>query len=93
MNQQWSVLALRTFVACFSEHGGTNWDASDRDHQEDAFGRLSMWRAYGRGSGVALVLNHKPFMSRRPAWSRVQSPTCSRTKWSTSSAGSPMVWR
>jgi hypothetical protein len=61
-------------VACFSEHGGTNWDASDRDYQEDAFGRLSMWRAYGRGSGMALVLNNKPFMSPTQATSVITGP-------------------
>ncbi|WP_042875618.1 DUF2971 domain-containing protein [Cupriavidus necator] len=40
--------ALDTYVACFSEH----------DPQEDADGRLSMWRGYGgNGSGAALVFD------------------------------------
>lgn len=36
-----------TFVTCVSEHQNT----------EDEHGRLSMWRAYGGQSGVAIVLN------------------------------------
>lgn len=35
------------FIGCFSQH----------KKEEDLLGRLSMWRAYGRGSGVAMVLN------------------------------------
>lgn len=35
------------FLSCLSEHSP----------EEDAYGRLSMWRAYGGGNGVALVLN------------------------------------
>ena len=74
MNDHWQMLIMGTFVACFSEHGGTLWDAPDRDHQEDIFGRLSMWRAYGRGSGVALVLNNKPLMSPTQATSILTGP-------------------
>jgi len=36
-----------TFVACLSEH----------PPEEDRYGRLSMWRAYGGTAGVALVIN------------------------------------
>ena len=36
-----------TFVTCFSEH----------PREEDKFGRLSMWRAYGGTAGVALIIN------------------------------------
>ncbi len=39
------------FVGCFSQH----------KKEEDLFGRLSMWRAYGRGAGVALILNKNFF--------------------------------
>lgn len=74
MNDHWQMLIMGTFVACFSEHGGTVWDAPDRDHQEDVFGRLSMWRAYGRGSGVALVLNNRPLMSPTQATSILTGP-------------------
>lgn len=36
-----------TYIASFSEHCAA----------ENEFGRLSMWRAYGAGSGVAIVVN------------------------------------
>ena len=36
-----------TFITCLSEH----------DEQDDPFGRLSMWRAYGGKTGVALVVS------------------------------------
>jgi hypothetical protein len=39
-----------TYIMCVSEHRET----------ENRLGRLSMWRAYGAGSGVALVLNSAP---------------------------------
>ena len=42
-----------TYIACFSEH-------SDKD---DTYGRLSMWRAYSKSIGVALVLNNAPFLA------------------------------
>ena len=50
---QWlPTVRYSTYLACFSEH----------DDDEDVFGRLSMWRAYGRSSvGVAIVLNNAPF--------------------------------
>ena len=38
---------VATFMMSLSEH----------DDDEDEFGRLSMWRAYGRPNGVALILN------------------------------------
>jgi hypothetical protein len=41
-----------TFIACLSEH----------DSSEDLLGRLSMWRAYGQPTGVAIVINGRPFM-------------------------------
>lgn len=42
-----------TFMTCLSEH---------RD-EEDTLGRLSMWRAYGGTTGVALVLRNTAFLS------------------------------
>ncbi len=53
---QWSAhLFSNTYIACLSEHG---------DEDEDLYGRLSMWRAYGPGSpGVAIVLR-LPFEQR-----------------------------
>lgn len=74
MNAQVGMLSIQTFVGCFSEHGGTDWDAPDRDAHEDAFGRLSMWRAYGRGAGVALVMNSAVFHSTTQALSVFTSP-------------------
>ncbi len=43
-----------TYLACVSEHDGQH---------EDRIGRLSMWRAYGGPTSVALVLNNKPFLA------------------------------
>lgn len=40
-------LMYPTYIACLSQH----------DSAEDNYGRLSMWRAYGRGNGAALVLD------------------------------------
>ncbi len=42
-----------TFITCVSEH----------PQDEDKYGRLSMWRAYGGKSSVALVLNSTPFFA------------------------------
>ena len=42
-----------TYLACFSEH------SSD----DNEFGRLSMWRAYGGGAGVAFIFKCEPFFS------------------------------
>jgi hypothetical protein len=40
-----------TYISCFSEHHDS----------EDNIGRLSMWRAYGKNAGVALVIKPDPF--------------------------------
>ncbi|WP_425993875.1 DUF2971 domain-containing protein [Caulobacter sp. DWR1-3-2b1] len=42
-----------TFLTSLSEH----------EKGEDFLGRLSMWRAYGQGNGVALILKNTPFMA------------------------------
>lgn len=55
---------LNTFVACVSEH----------DSSEDAKGRLSMWRAYGGGTGVALVVKSEPFVLTSDALGAYSSP-------------------
>jgi len=44
-------LRSSTYIACVSEH----------PQEENAYGRLSMWRAYGGKRAVALVLNKEPF--------------------------------
>lgn len=42
-----------THIFCLSRHVPDD---------EDLYGRLSMWRAYSRGQGVAIVLSPKPFV-------------------------------
>lgn len=58
------ALEYDTYIMCVSEH---------RD-DEDLTGRLSMWRAYGVGAGVALVLNNTPFLSPSDALKAYSSP-------------------
>jgi len=53
-----------TFLTCFSEH---------RD-DEDTLGRLSMWRAYGGSTGVALVLRNTAFLGTADALRVYTSP-------------------
>lgn len=53
-----------TFITCLSEH----------DDDEDGLGRLSMWRAYGGASGVALVLNAGVFLAQSDALPAFTSP-------------------
>ncbi len=52
--------ALETYMLCISEHG-------DGIVDEDMHGRLSMWRAYGGDTNVALVLNGEPFLQESDA--------------------------
>jgi len=58
--------ALRhdSFVICVSEHR----------RQEDITGRLSMWRAYGSTSGVAIVMNAAPFRSETNVLAAYSTP-------------------
>lgn len=42
-------------------HGSYIVSLSEHENHEDRYGRLSMWRAYGGRSGVALVLNSTAF--------------------------------
>lgn len=55
---------LDTFLTCFSEHLTS----------EDSRGRLSMWRAYGGATGVALVFNPTAILGNSSATSVVTSP-------------------
>jgi len=50
-------LTTQTYVTCVSEHGP----------EDDAYGRLSMWRAYGKNTGVALVVNPDVMLSETDA--------------------------
>jgi hypothetical protein len=61
----WRVhLLLNTYFTCVSEHLDV----------EDAFGRLSMWRAYGSTTGVALVLNNSVFLTPADGLKAYSSP-------------------
>lgn len=51
------VRVLDTYMLCISEHDSATL-------QEDRYGRLSMWRAYGGETNVALVMNNAPFFFR-----------------------------
>jgi len=53
-----------TYMISLSHHGD----------DEDLYGRLSMWRAYGGTSGVALVLNNTTFLSETQTISVFGSP-------------------
>lgn len=53
-----------TFLLCVSEHLD----------EEDDFGRLSMWRAYGGHSGIAIVMNREAFFSPSDALTVYSSP-------------------
>lgn len=59
-----------TYLTCISEYSGT----------EDISGRLSMWRAYGRESGVALVLNNESLLSLPGALNAYLSPVAYKLK-------------
>jgi len=53
-----------TYMTCVSEHSA----------EEDQHGRLSMWRAYGGQTGVALVLNGAVMFSESDALGAYSSP-------------------
>lgn len=57
-------LELDTFLACVSEHLP----------EEDRSGRLSMWRAYGGSTGVALVVTGDAMLGNSSATSVLSSP-------------------
>lgn len=61
----------QSFILCMSEHGDENAD-------EDRYGRLSMWRAYGGNTNVALVLKSAPFFGETTAIDAYTSPVLYR---------------
>lgn len=56
-----------SFIISVSEHGNGAID-------EDKYGRLSMWRAYGGNTNVALVMNNAPFLRESSATNAFTSP-------------------
>lgn len=61
----WSpLLRSNTYLTCISEHR----------RSENNYGRLSMWRAYGGGNGVAVVMNNRPFLTESEALNAYTSP-------------------
>jgi hypothetical protein len=58
------VFAIDTYLTCFSEHLDT----------EDMIGRLSMWRAYGNPTGIALVINNAVLLDSAPGVNVYSSP-------------------
>jgi hypothetical protein len=59
-----SRLKYDTYITCISEHLD----------EEDKHGRLSMWRAYGSPTGVAVVLNNTAMLSTSDALAAYSSP-------------------
>ena len=53
-----------TYTFCLSEH----------ENSEDILGRLSMWRAYGKNCGVALVVNSQFSSTASPNFGAFTSP-------------------
>jgi hypothetical protein len=64
---------LFTYLISISEHGSEEIHPGSVD-EEDVFGRLSMWRAYGRRGGVALILNAAPMLNPTDAVRVYTSP-------------------
>jgi hypothetical protein len=48
-----STIRATTFIACFTKHNPL----------EDNYGRLSMWRAYGRNNGIAFIFKPELFFN------------------------------
>lgn len=53
-----------TYLTCISAH----------DPEENDYGRLSMWRAFGQGTRVALVFNNTPFFAQSDVLKVYSSP-------------------
>jgi len=59
--------AAQSYLISISEHGNGTID-------EDKYGRLSMWRAYGGDTNVAFVFKNTPFLSESNALNAFTSP-------------------
>lgn len=69
-DQHQDNLRFNSYLICLSEHATS----------EDVLGRLSMWRAYGRESGIALVLRNEPFRMNTNVLATYSSPVRYATK-------------
>ena len=63
-----NALRHETYITSLSEHAGP-----DRE-DEDLYGRLSMWRGYAKGIGVALVIKQDPFWTQDQSLGVYTSP-------------------
>jgi hypothetical protein len=63
-NSHYHSLINDTYIVSFSEH----------PPEEDEYGRLSMWRAYGGPAGVGLILNPSVFMSQSDVLKAYSAP-------------------
>lgn len=59
--------SAQSYLVSISEHGNGTMD-------EDQYGRLSMWRAYGGENNVAFVFKNTPFLSESKALMAFTSP-------------------
>lgn len=69
-NNSLSSLRAETYLVSLSEHSKC----------EDQLGRLSMWRSYGVGTGIAIVLNTEAFHSSSAALKIFSLPVCYATQ-------------
>lgn len=65
-----SDIRNETYLISVSEHG----DDEAEDQLEDAFGRLSMWRAYAARNGIAFVFKNTPFIGESNVLNAFTSP-------------------
>ena len=57
----------RTYIMCVSEHGSDQTD-------EDKYGRLSMWRAYGGNTNVCIIMHSRLFFQPSSSLDAYTSP-------------------
>ncbi len=75
-NETFKDVRSETYLISISEHG----DPEHGDELEDAFGRLSMWRAYAGRNGIAFVFKNSPFMTENNALNAFTSPVLYATQ-------------
>lgn len=65
----------QTYIICVSEHGSALLDDNGQPvKDEDRYGRLSMWRAYGGDTNVAFLFKNAPFFNDNVALPAFTSP-------------------